>query len=719
LAYGNKYEIKFKNRITKDFYRVEIWQKDYVGSVLFQLAGADTPFVAAYDDQDLLSPIHALSLTISFVNGVLTIEDFYSDDDEAFRIDFYFESDSTGGGTEALLFSGYLIQDGASEPVTDRQHYITLKATDNLGLLKNVHWDEAVTDPFGSFPIGYYLRYCLKQTGLYSHDTTIDKSLPLRIFDNLFENTTDDRGDDPEADPWAQTVVHSGIFQGTDNTYDDCYALLEKILISRNACLVQAEGCWNIIRKPEYKLFTDGEIEGVQYVYNGSGTDIDAVTLETAFTIDRGGDFYPVEEDQLKTILRPLKYVKNTFNYNQPGSYIIQDTLQLPDGATPYDTDTIGDFRYDKYSLATYFPDWIQRGGDGSYLEVVTDIASDPENETDRYIVTPGVDDQQSGVQFNPIPVSRGDVFEFTLQFRTDTDTDDNLRFYVRFEIILADGTFVLLTRFPGTGSSVNVHWTGPFSTDTWDVGLGVDKELGDESEIDTTEWIGYSLNEFVEEGGKLPLIPADGMLLIQVNATNGADADNRQTTYWKDISLDVTNYINQSTKIVGHTHTDTGTSTIKAIQENEIPMDDSPRNTIAGTLFTDAVTAFDFVDISTGENTDIGSIFFTKTTLWHRAAISEALRLGNIVTLERLEMQYKSRLQVEGSFRPLRLSDSHLSILKLFRIGWLTGSNFLFSGLTIDYMNCKFNGRLITVSIDEEDITEEYEFKYLYEKST
>jgi hypothetical protein len=210
-----------------------------------------------------------------------------------------------------------------------------------------------------------------------------------------------------------------------------------------------------------------------------------------------------------------------------------------------------------------------------------------------------------------------------------------------------------------------------------------------------------------------------DGILLVQVMGTNTYATSENTTTYWNDINLSIKNFLNKSTQIVGHTHTDTGTSTIKATSENEVPMDDSPRNTIAGTLFTDAISTFGHTDSTTGENTDIGNIYFTKTTLWHRAAISEALRLGNIVTLERLEMQYKSRLQVEGGFMPLRLADSHLSILKLFRIGWLTGSNFLFGGLTIDYMNCKFNGRLITVSIDEEDITEEYEFKYLYEKST
>src|SRR6478735_6584420 len=92
LMYGLKYILKFRNRNQNDVYRVELWEKDFAGDVV-QLKGSETPFVVEYAEQDLLEPVQAVTFTISFLNDGLGIEDFYSDDDEAYRMDFYFETD--------------------------------------------------------------------------------------------------------------------------------------------------------------------------------------------------------------------------------------------------------------------------------------------------------------------------------------------------------------------------------------------------------------------------------------------------------------------------------------------------------------------------------------------------------------------------------------------------------------------------------------------------
>jgi hypothetical protein len=292
--------------------------------------------------------------------------------------------------------------------------------------------------------------------------------------------------------------------------------------------------------------------------------------------------------------------------------------------------------------------------------------------------------------------------------------------------VITADGIFWALARDESTSGGVTtaqMRWNGPWPADTWDTTVhGTFPELGMEFNYSSTnngQWITVNSDDNVTPYFNTLLCPVDGMILIQVNGTNlvGTALD-RHDMAFKDIKLNVEQLINQSTNITGQTHQDSGSSLIKAVQENDIPIDDSPRNTIAGTLFTDALSNFDYTDINTGEDTNIGDIYFTKTGIWHRKNLSESLRLGNIITQEILDLQYTSRRQVEGSFRNLRLSDSHVSILKLFRIGWLPGSNFLFSGLTIDYMNCKFSGKLVEVSVDEEGQPDAYKFNYLYGKS-
>src|SRR6478735_2586404 len=693
MAYGKKYELKFKNRIQSDTYRVELWEKDFAGDVV-QLKGSETPFVVEYAEQELLEPVQAVTFTISFLNDGLGIEDFYSDDDQSYRIDFYFESD--GIWPEKLLNTGYLVQDGASEPVTDRQHVITLKATDNVALLRNVKWNETRTDYIGQFTLGTYVKECLQETGLYSHDSTIDMSLPLRVFSNLFENSTDDRSDSITADPFEETVLDSNIFKDDDSTYKDCYEVLTTILTGMNAVLVQAEGYWNVIRRGEYKLF-DGVIPGTQYVWNGSGTTITPFTLLPALNIDRNGTYYPVEEDQVKTIQRPLRLVKNTFNYAHP-EYINQTDLQLPEGATPYDTDTVGDFRYDRYDIPTYFPTWFQRGGIDSHLEIVTKVSVTPETEDDRYIVIEPNDSLDGGVQFNAIPVTKNDKFDFSLRWRTDVDTNSLIRFWVRFVIISTVNTDYNLTDVGGPGND-RFQWSGPFvAANLWDTGEGMYNELTSPTDIDTTEWIDWNLSARVFTTDPIPPIPADGMLLIEVRGPNSGSQTGRQTVYFKDVQLDFTKYINDSTLITGQTHTDTGTSAIKAIQESEIQIDDTPRNEIAGTLFTDALTNFDYTDVNTGQASQVGNIYFTRTFSWHRGAINEALRLGNIITQEILEFKSTSRIMIEGSFRNLRDGEIFITIINLFQIGWLPDRGFLFSGLTLDYMDCSFNGRLIEI---------------------
>lgn len=724
MAYGLKYELTFKNRVQNDVYRTEIHRKDFVGDSI-ELTYAEDACSLSTDENEILTAIKSVSFTCNILtDGSVTLLDLYSDDDEAFRVDHYFESIESGGGTEKLLFTGYLNQDGVSESLTDRKHVLALKATDGLALLKSVKWDEACTaldqDFYGKHTLLYFIQTCLTQTGLYHSSEAIDMGLPLRIFSNLYENSTDDRDDDPVADAFLQTVVDAAMFQGTDNTWDDCYTVLEKILTDLNACLCQADGYWNIVRPGEYELFTDGEILGTQYHYDGIYTDVEAVVLLPLVNIARtGGDCYPIEEDQVKSLQRPYKYILNTFDYNKPVNFIRQSDLQLPAGAVPFDTDIDGDLRIDKYDLATYFPDWVSRNGDTSYLEVITDTSVTPENEVERYIHKPADFDVHSGVQFNPIEVTTDDSFDLSLQFRTHHS--DGF-FWVRFILIVGDGTYYSLEQDTDSVTpDYHLFWDGPFADTGWfndSDGVRVQKDGEDES------WASWSLTQFinpdisVENAREQILIPADGVLLIEVDG-NSSTWDTGFGTYatdWKDLQFHFTQHINKSTQIAGQTHKDTGTSTIKATNESDLNIDDSPRNTIAGTLFTDALTNFDATDTDTGETTNIGDVYFTRTHTWHRIDNVEELRLGNIITYERLKLRYTTRLIVEGSFRNLRYADDRfISMLCLFQFGFIADKFFLAKSIEIDYMNCSYRAALVEAYSDADSLSDEYLFQYYY----
>jgi hypothetical protein len=727
MAYGKHYFFRFKNRVSNDIYRAEIWQSGFSGAVT-ELRGAETPLTIAYQDNDILTPVKAIEITLNFfVDGtVLNLETFYNDNDEAFRVDIYCETPA-----DKLLYSGFIIQDGTSEPETDRQHILTLKATDNLALLKNISWKDATPQYNGKFPLAYFIRYCLKQTGLYSPDSVIDQSLPLRLYGNVFENTEQDRGNNILNDPFQQIFISSSIFLNSDSTWQDCYTVLTKILTDYNACLLQGAGAWNVVRPGEYKYFA-GLIPGNEYVYNGTGTNVNAVTLNNNAVIARSGaDLYPTSEDLNKAIVRPLQSLTDTFNYNNPASYIRQSDLILPAGAVPFYTNTSGGIKTDRYNLATYFPAWIARGNMTEYLEIITDITTG--NETDRYIAITGdaTATVKGGLEFNPIEISAGDVIEFSAQVKNITTTADNMAFYTRPRLIDATGAVYCLARNEANSGGVIVasaRWFGPYPGNEWDSITDFTATADSEFSYNGTslQWAQIADNNYIDFiKDHLPPCPVDGVLLYRIKGTNyeplpsGAIDPNtpRVDTAIKSFKIDIQNNINNSASLTGQKHTETFNPNIKAVQTNDKNFDDSPRNTIAGTLFTDKLSNFDYTDINTGAATGIGSLYFTRTLFWHTGHNNESLRVGNIIARERLQLLYTARYSREGTFRLIRFqTNDFTSLLTLFSFSWLPGRNFLARGLTIDFMNNTVNGRLQEIfKTDESDFLDKYIFSYVY----
>lgn len=780
MAYGKKYTSRFRNRLQTDYYRIEIWEKDYEDSPIELTSGESGVFTINWPngDTNLLEPIKSSEATFSIMispnefvpfysgnadiniflthridiynqtgtNGVMAgmyvtiagtpyniesvlysestdiltlivtenvlddflpnedftfysqlgIESFYSDDDEKYRVDFYYE-----GSPEKLIWTGFLVQDGATEELTDTRHYIVLKATDNLGILKQTTWDNSATLSVDGVVNGQGSLYRMVQDII---DTT-GLDIPVNVWANVYENTTDDRSDLDTAEPFSETIIFFSTFKNSDGTWQNCYDILSTILSTFNACIFQAVGEWHIIRISEYKLF-DGAIPGT-YRF---GFTSDAVTLSPFVLIGRtSNDASPVAEDQIKQMQRSMKYVQSTFNYEQP-ELIIQNDLSLPPGAVPYDTNTVDGIRTDFYDIATYFPYWVSRNGDASHLRVLTDTNVDPEQEIDRYIHKPADFDIKNGLQFNPISVSQNDKIDFSFQFNNQHADG---YYFVRYILITDDGNvYSLDMEAPSVGT--NVSWTGPFTTSDWysePVGVRIEKEGV------ANEWFNYTLSQFNDN--KPFIIPADGMLLIEMDG-NSSDVDGGFGTYqtdFKDMNLTITSFVNESTQIIGHTHKDELSNLSKLVQENELQIDDSPRNSIAGTLFTDALTNFDYTDTDTSEETDIGDVYFTRTHAWHRGEVSEALRLGNITTEERLFLQYTSRLIIEGTFRNVRYdTDKFISPLSLFNFDFYMSKYFIAASMEIDYMQCVFKTRLIEIYQDEDSMNDTYTFNYIYD---
>lgn len=713
MAYGRKYHIQFKN-VQNDLYQIFISEKDYEGNIYELRAATDKPFITSSKsgDDSIFTPIRAKECSLTFVaeNGI-SLLNFYSEDDEQFRIDFYIH-EVNGVIIDRLLNSFYLVQDNCQQDYTAEPFEVTINGTDNVALLKDVafttegmpyHTDNG--NYLGDIALFDFIKIAIQQTGL--------SDLPLRIYSNIFENTTDDRGDDLTAEMFQQIFMNTGRYIDNEGSWQDLYTILTDILTTFNCCLCQENGAWNIIRRQESYLFTDNKIPGVEHdLTTGAKT---AIELDYMWPIIFDTDIILDKADHISRIQRPFKFAKETLNYISL-LQIKNADLQLPIGAVPYETETIDGIRYDRYDIPTYFPDWVPRNGDNSWLMVVTDTNVLPESEIDRYIHKVPAFDIKRGTQFNPIIVSENDALDFTLQFKT-LHTDGF--FWVRFRLLTFDGEYYSLNLHLPVGDPF-LSWDSASTSDWFSDADGIRASKSG----DANAWFTYSMFQYIDDPDPV-LIPADGVLLIEVDG-NSSDTEGgfgTYTTYWKDINLNITQYVNESSQISGHYHLNEQNKNLKNVYDEEIKIDDTPRNSIAGTLLNDDITDINYTDTETGEQTGIIDIHFTRTSAWHRKDIIENRRLGEIIVFERMHQAFKSRTVIEGTLYGLRhqLSDdswNFVSLLCLLTLDSLPDRNFIFGLLEVDWMNANIKtvlNELYQTNADDEPFDFDYIFSYIY----
>ncbi len=666
--YGQRYLIQFTNR-QEDACEVIISSKDDYAGYPIPLEGSEHPFTLSSQAQDNQIPygICATEAVIEFyTGGIVSLVDFYNEADDFWLVQFYYRGN--------LTWTGYLQLDNSQGRVTDQNYVLSLNANDGLGRLQAKYLLNADGTPIQN-------NWTLLT--LLSYIFAFIPSLDTKAWLNIFENSTDDRDDTGYLTFLPQTAFNTRYFTNDDGTTQSLYDILDGILKAFRSCLRQADGAWQIIRWGDIRIFDDGAMPGTLY-QNGFGS-YSEIFFPESITIGKSQPIFPLNENQTDSILRPLKFVKETFNYNQP-PWIDQANLQIDKDATPFNSTTIGDFRYDDYTLATYFPTWSAFGDVTSYLEIVTDITATPQQEVDRYIVTPCCASTQSAVVVNPIPVTGGDTFDLSIGWRTDTDTDDILEFDLGATLITQTEFYVLANAIASLPAPL--QWVGPFAIGSYTDGEGLANlfmRVDSPADVDTTQWMNFSLANYVDVGQTLPPIPLDGMLLIKVAGTNGNTAINTQGTFWKDLTLTFNSFVNSSTQIIGQAHTNSQDPEIKNDLEYDTELDDSPRSNIRGTLFTDEITTF---------AAGIGGVFFTRTSAWHRQGIDEERRLGDLNTFTDMFNQLVIRTIVQGDFFGLR----DFSMMSLINLRWLSGKKFIVGIATIDYMSCIWNATLYQI---------------------
>lgn len=739
MAYGIKYKSEFDSFKPLQSYILNIYQKDYTGgSSILLLSGS--PVVQEWQEDDPIAPIKGSTLKISYISDGISLDDFYSNEDNTFLVEL--KRLETG----ETMFKGYILQDDCQEVQVDFNHIIQLTASDNLGLLKDVTLDQAAitfgdleTIANGPSSAGGNTIYLYSIPNLNMPTGSI-----LKIYSGglLFYTFTVAKvvGWTPLLG-WAIEIVETApviIIGSTDTTewmvakdingFHSLAYYLRLCLLSTSLELSSrvvtelypvdgTTGRWLDDTTIQGTTFLNNDkwmscydiLEAIMTRFNATcfqangtwwivrwlemwryilGTSMTGWSYDKDFAVitsitenQRDFPFYDgtdIETGLLKSITRPFEYSKETFNYSQPENLLCNSNIQtLGPLVRSYD---IGLYTRYEYELPCWFD-----GPYGPQPERVIRITinNDPTSvdylkELERIIVINGATGSDpTSTKSEGISISKGDVVNLSFSFKTNTSQPGPVNNV--FAVTLWDGITLLYLKDNGS----------------WDTTLGYTYSVlnGD----NTNQWHTVTIRSLET--------PHTGLINVFLAQQNNSDFE----TNYNDINFSISYNVNASKNIIGQTHNDSQTAVIKNNSDIEISMDDTPHLSLKGALYLDTVT----------------SLVQDLTKEWnYTGGASNYPYLGQLTTKEKLFWRWKPTSKFSGTFLNL-LNPVYGNIFSMFAIVTMGGGDkrYVPGSLAIDYKNGTADCTLweitdFTVTYSDFEAANLYEFNYLYEKS-
>lgn len=721
MAYGTKYTILFKSR-TGELLTFNIQARDYTG-VVVELLGAMPAVVLRKDQDDPFEPYQATTCEVTYINELnVPLSTFFTEDDRYWR-----GSLEKRDGT--VIWQGFLILDDCEEAFTSAPYRVRLQFTDGLAEAKQLPFNEAadasghtdfaereavissgvltITDFLfdpeleagdtiiindGPYTVDSYswstsniltinvsgftrngiytvqvryrnnyltkitllsfIRILLNSTGL--------TELPLRVFSGLYEVDTDDSTD---RNCFEQTRVFAGMYLSDDGQWDDMYAIVEDILRRFNCVLVQAGGYWNIIRWTEAFRYTDGDIQGMEYDADYSARA--ATTLAPLYE-----DSELIQADAIAKITRAYSITKETFNYEQPKELI--RNINLQELGTLLSTTTDGDGNTVKdYEAPYWFETNLGGYNPGIYIRVIT---SPDGQEVDRYLVIDGAIFGGPYVRSSKMYMQVNDRINVSYEVRTSDSQTGSISLTQEYRVV--------------GGSTIKMRWNVSDPDGSWGATGGVQIEV--DASQNTENWFAFA----TESLG----VTVDGYFDIGLGQLDANGTINE--THYKNFRIEYIPYIEDGRRVIGHYHEQENDNDARTKYDETIVMDDSPRQSIAGSLFTNEVTAGEYNTLTAGWK------------LRDFIGGGPGARLGEIVTYERAGLRSRARKRIEGTFA---LPDIDINMASLL---FLSDKYLILGNTTIDYSNATMTSEVHEVYADgETEFTDlVYTFDYLYQ---
>lgn len=321
MSYGVKYILNAKSKNELN-YIIEISERGYTGGSTNVPLGAN-PFSLNYYSQedDVFNPIVGSELNFEMdITDFGNILDFYSDDDLKYIVKLY-ASTGVYSYYDYLIWQGFLLVDQSSIPFTTGLKFISFKAVDGLGLLKNITFNPDIVIPVTDadlMSLKYVVLKCLNKIGL-------PDLFYINIQISIFAAGMNDRGAAATNEPFSQTYIQIRNWLKEPFIYKSCYDVLSEICVGFGCQLFQSNGQYLFSQVNE-------RFEESVYLtkYDNSGTTISGGLYKNVFKVQGYGlsaNMYWIDNGQTKVIKKGFNKLVVTEDMVYPVNLFVNENV--------------------------------------------------------------------------------------------------------------------------------------------------------------------------------------------------------------------------------------------------------------------------------------------------------------------------------------------------------------------------------------------------------
>ena len=519
--------------------------------------------------------------------------------------------------------------------------------------------------------LGNLLKICLQNTGMLL-DAHFGNFLQVKPTVGVFTSNLLDN-----------VFVDCKTFKSGDQ-YDTLYEVIEKILARFTATLFQARGIWKMERWLDMTYGNNGQIMGRLY----NPYFVHQYTLPSTRVLEYG-NFSDIETGANETIVRPLKYVRHQFNFEQPTDMLFNYKL---DYLGEFDSEFTFTEGSETFTVKRYEAlGWLQNLPSPFYYNPrYIDVVYDSNGvEKDRKIT----------VTFNPLngtvpappyinhrfagstamEVNKGDVIRFSFDWKGENPGGSG-PWYLDF-LPLALSTTTQEYRI-----ATNGEWVIANDSFQWKIEAGTD------------------FNEWQTISVETKPLPSDGLLTVWLWNRNGYSTNQE---FYKNFNFEYVPYMGGRSDVKAQAHKAELPNKIKNVIEEEIFVDQVIKNYPKGALFLGTYTN-GIMDLA---------------NRWSHIGIEAPL--GQLISKDLNLWRHFQRSKIELRMWPLVKFEDMLSMDCAIKYLHKLGHFYIFGKLEIDYKRNDARATIYEIfnDVDAENNSEgtnrdsrlNYEFKYLF----